>query len=391
MKVRKTYKYRLYHNRRNQHLQQRIDIAGMIWNHMIALQRRYYRMTGGYIGLSRMQRHLLQLRKQARFGYWQQVGSQAVQQVAERQQQAYQRFFAYKAGRSRRRAGRPRFKKVKQYKSFTRKQAGWKLRGGNKIWIQGYTYKFSLSRPLAGAVKTVTVKRDRLGQLWVCFAVVQELPESDEPSTGDIGGFDFGLKAFLTDHQGHTYHAPQYLKAARHEIARLNRQLARRKQGSGNWHKTRRRLAKAHIRVAHKRQDAHWKLAHTLAAQYDALFFEDLNIKGMQQVWGRKVSDLGFSEFLAIQEQVCQQRGKLFGKLDRWQATTKPCCRCGTKQELDLSARTFHCAQCGLLMGRDQNAAINICAEGASSAGLGDVRRQLLAAVAVRPQESPAL
>lgn len=113
MNVRRTFKYRLYHNRRNRRLHQRLDIAGMIWNHMVALQRRTYRLSGKYISRYDMQRHLAKLRRRSpRFAFWQMVGSQAVQELAERQDRAYQRFFAYKQGKGPRH-GRPRFKKVK--------------------------------------------------------------------------------------------------------------------------------------------------------------------------------------------------------------------------------------------------------------------------------------
>ncbi len=362
--IRKTYKYRLYHNRRNQQLMNRIDIAGIIWNHMVALQRRWYRLIGGYIGQARMQRHLLKLRRSRRFAFWQKVGSQAVQELVERHHRAYQRFFAYKQGKSQQPAGRPSFKPVKKHKSFTLKQTGWKLLGGNKVWIQGYTYKFNASRPIEGEIKTVTIKRDNLGQLWVCFSVVQELPEPVVTSTGQSGGFDFGLKSFLTGSDGRTYHSPQFLKAELKTIAQLNRSLARKVKGSNNWHKAKWQLARAYARIANRRTDSHWKLAHELAARYDYLFFEDLNLKGMQQRWGRKVSDLGFATFLLIQEQVCQKTGKRFHKIGRWQPTTKPCARCGASQELGLSERTFHCPRCGLILSRDWNAAINICAEG---------------------------
>jgi len=193
MSVRKTFKYRLYHNSRNKRLHRRIDIAGLIWNHMVALQRRTYRLTGKYISRHQMQKHLAKLRRRVpRFAHWQMVGSQAVQELAERHDKAYQRFFAYKRGQGRRH-GRPGFKKVKKYSSFTLKQAGWKYEGGNRVAIHGATYKFTLSRPVEGDIKTVTIKRDSLGQLWVCFSVVMELPVV-ETSTGEIGGFDFGLK-----------------------------------------------------------------------------------------------------------------------------------------------------------------------------------------------------
>jgi putative transposase len=147
-------------------------------------------------------------------------------------------------------------------------------------------------------------------------------------------------------------------------------------KGSRNWHKSKRRLAKAHLGIANKRADAHWKLAHELASKFDILF---------------KVSDLGFSTFLPIQEQVCQKRGKQIQMIGRWQATTRCCSHCKHQQSLSLRQRNFKCESCGLVIDRDWNAAINICVEGASSTGLGDVRQKIISAVTAQPQESQQL
>jgi putative transposase len=375
MRVRKTYKYRLYNNqRRNRLLHQRIDIAGIIWNHMVALQRRYYQLTSGYISRTSMQRHLAKLRRRSpRFRFWELVGSQAVQELAERHDKAYQRFFAYKRGEGPRH-GRPSFKKVKKYSSLTLKQAGWRYEGGNRVVVHSTAYKFSFSRPVEGDIKTVTIKRDNLGHLWVCFSVIQDVPEPVGASPGEIGGFDFGLKSFLTDHEGHKYHSPQFLKAELNEIAGLNRQLSRKKKGSNNRHKAKRRLAKAHQRIANKRLDAHWKLANELCARFDLICLETLNLEGMKRLWGRKVSDLGFGEFVKILQQVAAKKNVEIVQVDRWQPTSKTCAYCGTFQDMPLSNRHFHCSHCGWSCSRDQNAALNILAAGTSTAGLGDVR-----------------
>jgi putative transposase len=378
--VRRTFKYRLYHSRRTKHLHQRIDIAGLIWNHMVALQRRTYRLTGKYISRYAMQKHLAKLRRQSPcFAHWQMVGSQTVQELAERHDKAYQRFFDWKRGEGRRHS-RPRFKKVKKYRSFTLKQAGWKYEGGNRVVIHGTTYKFSRSRPVEGDIKTVTIKRDSLGQLWICFSVVMDAPVV-EASTGNSGGFDFGLKAFLTDHEGKEYHSPQFLKSELNEIARLNRELARKQKRSNNRRRAKWRLARAHQRIADKRRDAHWKLAHALCNQFDLICLETLNIDGMKRVWGRKVSDLGFAEFVSILHQAAEKTGTVVEHVDQWLPTTKACASCGAVREMPLSERHYDCPDCGWSCSRDHNAALNILAAGASAAGLGDVRRPLLAAV----------
>ena len=279
---------------------------------------------------------------------------------------------------------------MKRYASFTLKQAGWKYEGGNRVTIQGATYKFSLSRPVAGDIKTVTVKRDRVGQLWVCFSVVMDVdwPESGEASTGKSGGFDFGLKTFLTDHEGNAYHSPQCLKAELNEIARLNREVSRKQKGSNNRRKAKGRLAKAHARIANKRRDTHWKLAHRLCARFDLICVETLNLDGMKRLWGRKVSDLGFGEFVDILHQVADKTGTRVIQVGRWEPTSERCANCSSRQELALSERHFNCPDCDWSCHRDQNAALNILAAGtaaiaagASAAGLGDVRRSSASAV----------
>jgi putative transposase len=386
--VRQTFKYRLYQNRRNRRLHDRINISGIIWNHLVALQRRYYRLTGKYASRYEVQKHIARLRREViRFQHWQLVGSQALQELVERHDKAYQQFFAYKRG-ERARHGRPGFKKVKRYKSFTLKQAGWKYEGGNRVWIQGTWYKFSFSRPVEGRIKTVTIKRDNLNNLWVCFSTVREVevPDLVEASTGNSGGFDFGLKAFLTDHEGRAYHSSQFLKRELNEIARLNRSLSRKVKGSNNWENAKRQLAKAHARIASKRRDAHWKLAYRLCERYDTICLESLNLEGMKRVWGRKVSDLGFGEFVTILKEVALKTGTRIVQVNRWEPTTKRCACCGRMQEMPLAIRVFDCQACGWTCDRDQNAALNILkcgleAAGASAAGLGDVRREYVRAI----------
>lgn len=188
-------------HRRNRHLHQRIDIVGIIWNHCVALQRRYFKLTGKYISKYDLMRHITKLKKLPKYESWNLVDAQAIQNIVERLDRSYQQFFKSKKGESSRKYGRPTFKKVKKYKSFTLKQTGWKLLGGNKIRIQGRVYKFSKSREIDGmmarsahfVIKTVTIKRDPRGNLWLCFSVEIEVdPPTVDVMTGQTAGFDLG-------------------------------------------------------------------------------------------------------------------------------------------------------------------------------------------------------
>ncbi len=324
--VRKTYQYRLYRcDKQDRKLHNKILVASTIWNHFIALQRRYYRLTGKYISLYQMNNHVLKLRRSQRFALWRDLHSQACQDVCRRVDDAYQRFFNGLV------KGRPRFRRARKYRSFTFPQSGYQV-DGNTVTIDGITYKFVKHREIGGQIKTLTVKGDSVGRLWLFFSVLESI-NIEKASTGmnsiaggDLvrfadgihGGFDFGLKAFLIDDEGRAHSNPQFFAQGIRKTRKLNRQLSRKVAGSKRYRRAQQALAKHSSDVANQRHDHHYKLAHRLCDEYDLLCFEDLNLSGMKALWGRKVSDLGFASFLEILEWVAFKRGKSVVKIDRW-------------------------------------------------------------------------
>jgi putative transposase len=358
--IRKTYKYRLYTSKRDDRLHDLINIAGLIWNHITALQKRYYKLFGKHIDSGRMKAHVAKLRMRTkRYAFWRNLGSQAVQQICERHEAAYDKFFA-------KQGNLPRFKKVKKYRSFTLKQSGWKLEDAQpgkryrRIKIDKTSYKFVYHRPMSGQIKTVTIKRDAANRLWVCFSVVEKLVIEDTISVGQIGGFDFGLRTFLTADNGRKIENPQFFKEDLPRIRQIQRRVSKKVKNSTNQQEGYQHLARRQIRVADKRRDFHYQLAHDLCDEYDVLVFEDLNIAAMKKLWGRKVSDLGFTQFTKIMEWVASKRGKRMIYIDRWERTTGICSHCKHRQTVSLKERTFCCEQCGFTLDRDHNAAINI-------------------------------
>ena len=375
----KTLKFKLYQSKRNRHLKRAINAAGAIYNHCIALHKRYYRMWGKHLNCSKLQSHIAKLRKRSQ--RWQLVGSQAVQDICQRIEKAYQLFFKHhKKG-----VRPPGFKKTKKYKSFTLKQAGYKFLGGNRIKIGNKVYQFWKSREIEGIVKTVTIKRTPLGELFMVVVVdsVNNLEVKSE--TGKIAGFDFGLKAFLTCSDGSKIESPQFLKQSLNVIKNASRHHSRKQKGSSNREKARLNLVRKHEDVVNRRSDWFWKLAHQLTDKFDVLCFETLNLKGMQRLWGRKISDLALGEFLRILEWVALKKGKQIVFIDQWYPSSKTCSHCGhVLESLDLSVREWRCPSCQSVNGRDENAAKNICTVGASTVRLGDVRRAT-PAIAVQP------
>jgi putative transposase len=214
--------------------------------------------------------------------------------------------------------------------------------------------------------------------------VVDSVDESETKfETGKIAGFDFGLKTFLTCSDGSKIESPQFLKQSLNAIKKASRHHSKKRKGSANRERARLNLVRKHEDVTNRRSDWFWKLAHELTNRFDVLCFETLNLKGMQRLWGRNISDLAFGEFLKILEWVATKKGKQVVFIDRWYPSSKTCSNCGhVLKELALEVREWRCPSCQSVNGRDENAAINICAVGASTAKLGDVR-QATPAIAV--------
>ncbi|MEB3887322.1 transposase, partial [Lyngbya sp. CCY1209] len=95
---------------------------------------------------------------------------------------------------------------------------------------------------------------------------------------------------FLTTSEGFSIDAPLFFKQSLREIQKANRELSRKQKGSNNRERARKNLVRRHEDIVHRREDWFWKLAHWLTDRFDVLYFETLNLKAMQRLWGRKVS-----------------------------------------------------------------------------------------------------
>ena len=356
----KTFCFKLYHSEHNNALMSQINIAGLIFNHCLALHKRYYRLFEKHIQVYQLMKHLTKLKRTKRFAYMRKLGSQAVQNIAERIDRAYTLFFANLKRKVR--TSPPKFKAVRRYKSFTLKQAGWKLdETQGKIRIGKRWYGYFQSRKIEGKVKTLTVKRDAVGDIYIYLVCDSQL-EQIKLRTGKSVGFDFGLKTFLTASDGHDIVSPYFFMQNIKSIRSKCCKLSRRKKGSHNRERYRKELARAYRKMDNQRRDFHFKTARKLCEEYACICLETLNMKGMARRWGRKVHSLGFSEFLRILEYEALKFGTQIVFIDKWYPSSQLCHVCGYKnpEVKDLKLREWECPSCGTHHDRDRNAAINI-------------------------------
>ncbi len=377
----KAYRFKLYRHKRNKHLKRQINLAAEIYNHCIALHKRYYRRYGKYLNVYQLKKHLTKLKKLEKYAHWNQLGSQAIQDVVLRIDKAYQVFFSnLKAGRK---TAPPSFKKRIKYKSFTLTQAGYKLLHENYIRIGKHIYRYFKSRDIEGHPKTLTVKRDALGDLYIIIVTDAETKIENVPRTGQSVGFDFGLKTFLAASDGNDVESPLFFKQRLNTIRTASFELSTKKRGSRNRERARLNLARKHRKIANQRDDFHWKLADRITDDYDFIFFEDLNLKGMQSLWGKKITDLGFYSFRQKVKSYAEIKGKTVRHIDRFYPSSKTCSDCGfVFKALELRQRKWTCPDCGVIHDRDRNASINILTVGASTVGLGDIRPLSTGAIA---------
>ena len=381
----KTYQFKLYNAKRNQKLHKQIIAAGKTYNHCVALKRRFYRLY--HVGLTKdkLQKHLTKLNKLPKFSYLKEYGSQAVQNVTDRIEWGYQKFFRKENKRP------PKFKKLRKYKPFTLKQAGWSLDEKNHtITINKQKYHYHQSREIEGIVKTVTVKRDGVGDIYIFLVCQVENQNEVIPRMGKSIGFDFGFKGHIlvAPTAEDDVKAPRFFRRNRNKLKKMQRRVSKKllsntdhfvKKGKGfkpiykrplwqckNIQKIFKAEARLHRKIRNQRQAYHWKLAYELCGKYAFISLESLNMRWMQKRHGKKVNDYGFSKFVKILQYVASRTGTTVVKIDKWYPSSQLCHECGykNKEVKNLLIREWDCPQCRVHHDRDRNAAKNILAEG---------------------------
>jgi putative transposase len=223
-------------------------------------------------------------------------------------------------------------------------------------------------RGFQGRVLSATVRK-RADRWFVSLCVEQEREVVEPKPVGrltDFVGVDLGLKAAAVIHDGKTTRVVEPQQALRknlRKLRRFNRQLTRKQKGSANRAKAKLELARLHYRISCQRQDHIHQLTSSLARTKSVIVLEDLHVKGMQRNkhLALSISDAGFGELRRQLAYKSAWYGSTLIVADRFYPSSKLCSGCGTiKGALGLSERVYCCDVCGLVLDRDENAAINL-------------------------------
>lgn len=371
--MQKAYKYRLYPTKGQIRLLNRmLEATRWVYNEALATRKRAWEERQESLGL--YDTINLLPRWKAERPSLNIVHSQVLQNACVRVDLAFKAFFRrVKAGEQ---PGYPRFKGPGRYDSLTYPQYGngARLEGRHLILSKLGSIKVVLHRPLEGTIKTVTIRRASTGKWYACFSV--EVEPSPQPVPDAAVGIDVGLESFATLSNGEKIANPRFFRKDERALAKAQRRLARAEKGTPERAKRRKVVARIHERIANRRRDFAHQHSRTLVNRFGIIAFEDLNVQGMlegrsgaaPQRLAKSIADAAWKQFVQYTMSKAAEAGRRVVLVDP-RNTSQRCSRCGQLVQKDVSVRVHSCPVCGLVLDRDENAAINILRLGLQSLG----------------------
>jgi putative transposase len=329
----------------------------VVWNDALAFCRSAQKLPG-YNKLSAL---LTQSKKTQERQWLKDVSSVPLQQSLRHLDVAYRNFFNSRNGKHKgKKSGLPKFKKKTNKQSAEFTSSAFSLSGEYVYLAKIGDIKPVWSRELPTAPSSVTVIKDCANRYFLSFVVEIE-SFIVEPLNQSVG-IDLGLKTFAVLSTGENFKSPNYSKHEK-KIRKLQRKLARQKEGSNRRYRTRLKIAKLHNQISDTRKDFLHKLSTKVVSENQAITLEDLNVSGMvkNRKLARAISRAGWREFRRLCEAKSDKFGRTFSTVSRWGPTSQVCSRCDYKWgKLELQVRSITCLNCGTTHDRDENAAKNI-------------------------------
>jgi putative transposase len=277
-----------------------------------------------------------------------------------------------------------KWKSPREYQSMTYSQSGFELKDTSgqhaTLWLSkigDIPIRYHREIPDNATIKEVTLKKETTGEWYVTFGLeiediaLSEKPDVDDLDVEDCVGLDLGIQNYIYTSDGDSVDWLD-LSDEYERLRREQRSLSRKEHRSNNWEKQRREVAKVKRRIKRKVEDVQHKLTTRLVKEYDAVFVEDLNVKGMleQSHNARNKQDAAWRGFI----EMLQYKGELYGthvvQVDP-AGTTKECAECGVETEKPVWVREHSCPSCGFEADRDANASYNVLARGLQRLGKG--------------------
>lgn len=352
------YKFRLYPNKKQKELiGHTFGCVRFVYNYYLALHIDEYRFCGNCLSYYDSCKDLTNLKRL--FSFLKDADSVALQKSLKNLDFAFNNFFRQPN------VGYPKFKSKRSSPSYTTSFN----KNNIKIHEKHVTLpklgkvraKISRSVPSDYVLKSATISQTPTGKYFVSvlFEHESQVPNV-KPQT--FLGLDYSSPSLYIDSNGNEPDYPKFFRSTETKLAREQRKLSKMVRGSENYKRQRLRVARIHEKIANQRKDFLHKLSRSLADTYDVIGIEDLNMKALSQSLnlGKSTKDNGWGMFTTFLKYKLERQGKQLVVIDKFFPSTKTCHKCGCVKQMKLSDREYVCPDCGMVFGRDWNAAINI-------------------------------
>ena len=385
----RTFRFRIYpSDAQIGILNSTLNLCRELYNAM--LQQRIYAYRSGRRVNYRSQQDEIPGIKNA-FPEYRSIHSLVVQDIARRLDKTYDNFFrriGEKSSGKKIKAGFPRFKSSDRYNSITYTQSGFRILDNGHVWLSRIgELRVFMHRSVTGKIKTISIKRDSVGDWFITVTAVQCMGGGTEAWGGSNGkqpyanspvfinpvGIDLGLRALITTSDGMQMEPPRFMRKSEKKLRKAQRNLSRKQKGSGKRRKAKTGVAKIHRKIARQRDDFTHKLSRNLVEKHDLIALEGLNIAGMvkNHHLAKSIGDASWNRIIQYTTYKAESAGAVVVLMDP-RHTSQKCSKCGSiKDDLKLSDRIYHCDTCKHTMDRDLNAAINIRNMGLVKIGRG--------------------
>jgi putative transposase len=347
-----------------------------VYNYFLAQRKDSYINSGKSPNYYEQAADLTKLKKE--FDWLYDANSQVLQFELKCLEGAYNNFFA-------KRAKLPKFHSRKQKQSFTIPQ--FVEVDENKLYFPKFKegIKVRLHREIEGKIKHASISLNCAGQYFVSILVERNIKQLKKVKK-EIG-IDLGITALATPSVGKAFKNIRPYKTLEKRLRVLNKDLHRKKLGSENREKARKKLARLHVKIANIRNDHLHKVSRKIINENQVICLETLNVSGMMKnrCLAKSIADVSLSELVRQIEYKAGWYGRTVIKVDRWFPSSKMCSCCNYVMEsLPLDIRSWTCPKCSVKHNRDKNAAKNIYNEGKRTVGTTGIA----CGIGVRPKSN---